>query len=95
MIKESTYIRSFTPTQRKQLEQVEKEQKFKTVPEMLFFALDNYFEQKKDIERLNRIIKMKQDKIENLDLQIEFFKSASKRINELNEFLKNIKPKKN
>lgn len=94
MIKESTYIRSFTPVQRKQLEQVEKQQKFKTVPEMLFFALDSYFEQKKDIERLNRIIQMKQDKIEKLDLQIDFFKSASKKISELNDFLKNIKSKK-
>ena len=91
MIKESTYIRSFTPTQRKQLEQVEKEQNFKTVPEMLFFKLDNYFEQKKDIERLNRIIQLKQNKIEQLDLQIEFFKSASKKINELNNFLKKAK----
>jgi hypothetical protein len=94
MIKESTYIRSFTPVQRKQLEQVEKQQNFKTVPEMLFFALDNYFEQKKEIERLNRIIQMKQDKIEKLDLQIDFFKSASKKISELNDFLKTIKPKK-
>jgi hypothetical protein len=94
MIKESTYIRSFTPSQRKQLEQVEKQQNFKTVPEMLFFALDNYFEQKKDIERLNRIIQMKQEKIEKLDLQIDFFKSASKKISELNDFLKTIKSKK-
>jgi hypothetical protein len=91
MIKESTYIRSFTPTQRKQLEKVEKEQNIKTVPEMLFFTLDNYFEQKKDIERLNRIIQLKQNKIEQLDLQIEFFKSASKKINELNNFLKKAK----
>lgn len=91
MIKESTYIRSFTPTQRKQLEKLEKEQSIKTVPEMLFFALDNYFEQKKDIERLNRIIKMKQDKIEKLDLLIDFFKSASKKISELNDFLKKAK----
>ncbi len=94
MIKESTYIRSFTPAQRKQLEQVEKEQNLKTVPEMLFFSLDNYFEQKKDIERLNRIIKMKQDKIEKLDLEIEFFKSASNKISELNDFLKSKKDKK-
>jgi hypothetical protein len=91
MIKESTYIRSFTPTQRKQLEKIEKEQKIKTVPEMLFFTLDNYFEQKKDIERLNRIIQLKQNKIEQLDLQIEFFKSASKKISELNNFLKKAK----
>jgi hypothetical protein len=88
MIKESTYIRSFTPSQRKQLEQVEKEQNFKTVPEMLFFTLDKYFEQKKDIERLNRIIQLKQDKIEKINLKIDFFKSASEKVHELSEFLK-------
>lgn len=90
MIKESTYIRSFTPAQRKQLEQVEKEQNFKTVPEMLFFALDNYFEQKKDIERLKKIIKEKEEKISTMNLQIDFFKSASKKISDLNNFINNL-----
>ncbi|WP_281238141.1 hypothetical protein [Flavobacterium praedii] len=90
MIKESTYIRSFTPAQRKQLEQIEKQQNFKTVPEMLFFALDNYFEQKKDIERLKKIIKEKEEKISTMNLQIDFFKSASKKISDLNNFIKNL-----
>lgn len=71
MIKKSTYIRSFTPVQRKQLEQVSKEQKIKTTTEVLFFALENYLEQKKDIERLNRIIQYKQNKIDNLKAQLE------------------------
>lgn len=66
MIKNSTYIRSFTPAQRKQLEKVQDEEKIKTVPEILFFALENYIEQKKEIARLNRIIKYKQDKIDKL-----------------------------
>jgi hypothetical protein len=66
MIKKSTYIRSFTPKQRKQLEQVQAEQKIKTVPEILFFTLDNYLEQKKEIGRLNRIIEYKQKKIDKL-----------------------------
>jgi hypothetical protein len=91
MIKKSTYIRSFTASQQKQLEKVGKEQNFKTTPEILFFALDSYLEQQKEIERLNRIIKLKQDKIETLDSKIDFFKSASKKINELNEFLKKAK----
>jgi hypothetical protein len=94
MIKESTYIRSFTPAQRKQLEQVEKQQNFKTVPEMLFFALDNYFEQKKDIERLKKIIKEKEEKISTMNLQIDFLKSASKKISDLNNFIKNLNSKK-
>ncbi|MDL2143559.1 hypothetical protein QQY79_13595 [Flavobacterium tructae] len=91
MIKKSTYIRSFTALQQKQLEKVGKEQNFKTTPEILFFALDSYLEQQKEMERLNRIIKLKQEKIELLDSKIVFFKSASKKINELNEFLKKAK----
>ena len=66
MIKNSTYIRSFTPKQRKQLEQVQQQTKLKTVPDNLFFALDGYLDQKKEIERLKRIIEYKQKKIDNL-----------------------------
>lgn len=67
MIKNSTYIRGFTLTQRKQLEIVQEQQKIKTVPEILFFALDNYLEQQKEIDRLKRIIQYKQNKIERLE----------------------------
>lgn len=67
MIKKSTYIRGFTQKQRKQLEQVQQEQKIKTVPEILFFTLDKYLDQQKDIERLNRIIEYKQKKIDQLN----------------------------
>ena len=67
MIKKSTYIRGFTQKQREQLEKVQQEQKIKTVPEILFFTLDSYTEQKKEIERLNRIIQYKQKKIEQLN----------------------------
>ncbi|TPG44354.1 hypothetical protein [Flavobacterium pectinovorum] len=91
MIKKSTYIRSFTPLQQKQLEKVGKEQDFKTTPEILFFALDKYFEQKKEIEKLNGIISTKKDEIFQLNLKIDFFKSASKKIHELSEFLKKEK----
>ncbi len=66
MIKKSTYIRSFSDKQRDQLEKVQIDQKIKTVPEILFFALDQFFEQKKEIERLNRIIVYKQNKIERI-----------------------------
>ena len=66
MIKTSTYIRQFTPKQRKQLEAVAKAQNFKKVPEILFFALDNYLELLVDNATLHRIIEMKQKKIESL-----------------------------
>ncbi|WP_091083582.1 hypothetical protein [Flavobacterium gillisiae] len=67
MIKNSTYIRGFTPAQRKQLEAVAAQEKIKTVPEIFFFALDNYLEQQKEIDRLKRIIQYKQNKIERLE----------------------------
>lgn len=77
MIKKSTYIRSFTVNQHKQLEKVAKEENIKTVPEILFFSLNSYLEQKQEIERLKRIIQLKKDKIDELDLKIDFFKSAA------------------
>ncbi|MBB1194843.1 hypothetical protein DNC80_14325 [Flavobacterium sp. SOK18b] len=67
MIKNSTYIRNLTPKQRKQLETVAQEQKLKTVPKILFYTLEQFLDQKKEIERLNRIIKYKQKKIEALE----------------------------
>ncbi|MBS7231716.1 hypothetical protein KHA90_11830 [Flavobacterium psychroterrae] len=91
MIKKSTYIRSFTDSQQKQLEKIGKEENFKTTPEILFFALDKYFEQRKEIEKLNGIISVKKEEIYQLNLKIDFFKSASKRIHELSDFLKKEK----
>lgn len=66
MIKNSTYIRSFTAEQRKNMEKVQADQGFKTVPEILFFALDKYLDQQTEIARLKRIIEYKQKKIERL-----------------------------
>ncbi|HMI08264.1 MAG TPA: hypothetical protein VK528_12000 [Flavobacterium sp.] len=66
MIKNGTYIRSFTDRQREQLELVATEQKLKTAPSVILYVVDQYLEQKKDIVRLNRIIQYKQNKIEKL-----------------------------
>ncbi|MUV03185.1 hypothetical protein GN157_05630 [Flavobacterium rakeshii] len=66
MIKKSTYIRSFTPAQRRQLEKIAAEENIKTVTGILFFTLEQYGEQKSEIERLKRIISYKQKKIEKL-----------------------------
>lgn len=71
MIKKSTYIRNFTPLQRKQLQAVQLEQNIKTVPEILFFALEKYIDQTKEIARLNRIIEYKQKKIDNLNSKLD------------------------
>lgn len=66
MIKESTYIRSFTASQKKQMEEVAEQQSLKSVPCILFFALEQYLEQQKEIARLNRLIAYKQAKIERI-----------------------------
>lgn len=66
MIKNSTYIRTITANQRKQLEVVGAAKNLKTVPKILFYTLDQYLEQEKEIARLNRIIQYKQNKIEEL-----------------------------
>lgn len=66
MIKKSTYIRNLTAKQRKQLETVAAAEQLKTVPKILFYTLDQYLEQEKEIARLNRIIQYKQNKIEKL-----------------------------
>ncbi len=66
MIKNSTYIRNLTAKQRKQLETVAASQKLKTVPKILFYTLDKFLEQEKEIARLNRIIEYKQNKIDKL-----------------------------
>lgn len=71
MIKNSTYIREFTPKQRKQMEQIQEQEKLKTVPDILFFALDGFLDQQKEINRLNRIIEYKQNKIETLKEKID------------------------
>lgn len=67
MIGKSTYIRSFTPLQRQQLEAIAKEQNLNTVPDIFFFVLEKYFEHKGDKARLERIIAYKQRKIERLE----------------------------
>ena len=67
MIKTSTYIRKIKTKQLQQLSKLqEKFPKLKKVSSLLFFALSEYFEQEKEIERLKRIIQYKQDKIEKL-----------------------------
>lgn len=88
MIKNSTYIRGFTSVQRKQMEIIEKKENLNTVPDILFFALENYLELKTEVDRLNRIIQYKQNKIEKLVSSQEIFNSAADKIHELSIFFK-------
>lgn len=89
MIKNSTYIREFTTKQKNQLQIIQDTEKIKTVPEILFFSLEKYLEQKKEIERLNRIIEYKQRKIETISNQLDQYKEISSTIINWSEILKN------
>lgn len=71
MIKNSTYIRSFTPRQKQQMETISASEKIKTADKVLLFTLEKHQEQKQEIERLKRIIQYKQNKIETLKLQLD------------------------
>lgn len=84
MIKDSTYIRKFTTKQKKQLEEVAAAQKLKTVPDILFFTLENYIELSKDNARLNRIIEMKHKKQLNLQEQID---KLQRKLDKIQEFI--------
>lgn len=84
MIKDSTYIRKFTGKQKKQLEEVAAAQKLKTVPDILFFALENYIELSKDNARLNRIIEMKHKKQLNLQDQLD---TLQRKLDKIQQFI--------
>jgi len=71
MIKESTYIRTFTPLQRQQMEAIAMAHNLKTAPQILFYALDKYMEQQQEIARLKRLNALKQNKIETLKQQLD------------------------
>lgn len=90
MIKKSTYIRSFSEKQRKQLEAVSVQENIKTTSDILFFALENYLDQKKDIERLNRIIQLKQRKVEKLQSDLENIQATAEKVHELSQIFKNL-----
>ena len=84
MIKDSTYIRKFTAKQKKQLEEVAAAQKLKTVPDILFFSLENYIELSKDYARLNRIIEMKLKKQLNLQEQLD---TLQRKLDKIQQFI--------
>ena len=72
MIKNCAYIREFTPAQKKQLEAIAAKQKLKNATDVFLFVLDQHQDLQNDIARLNRIIGLKQSKIEKLsELQDE------------------------
>lgn len=83
MIKESTYIRSFTIQQKQQMEIVSKDQKLKTVPDILFFSLSKYLENKNDVDRLKRIIEIRKKKETELMNKIRILENKIQSINSI------------
>lgn len=67
MVKKGTNIRAFTPKQKQQMEAIAAEQKLKTAPDILFFALEGYTELRQQNVRLMRILETK--KAENKALK--------------------------
>ena len=80
MIKNSTYIRSFTDKQKLQMKLIQDQHKLKTVPDILFFSLDQYSELKKDNERLSRLIDMRRKKEVQLQLRNDHLEQKLERI---------------
>ncbi len=66
MIGKCSYIQNISPKHQKQMSAIGQQQKLKKVPDILFFCMEKYLEQQKEIDRLNRIIIYKQNKIEKL-----------------------------
>ncbi|WP_210788047.1 hypothetical protein [Flavobacterium erciyesense] len=53
------------------METISASEKIKTADKVLLFTLENHQEQKQEIERLKRLLEYKQNKIENLKLQLD------------------------
>lgn len=71
MIKKSTYIRKFTLKQVRLMEQLQAQNKqLKTVPDILFFALERSVELEKDLARMKRFNEIKQARIELLNNEL-------------------------
>jgi len=67
MIKDSAYIREFTPEQKRQLQAIADAQDIASAKNVLLFALEQYQAQQNEIARLKRFLEMKQKKIEALE----------------------------
>jgi len=83
MIKETAYIRKFSETQKAELQRISDQTGIKSVTKILFYVLGKFSVLQQDKARLQRIIEMKQKKIEQKQNEIDFYKSHAKAIQEL------------
>lgn len=63
MIKETAYIRKFSERQKAELQRISDQTGIKSVTKILFYVLDKFSELQQDKARLQRIIEMKQKKL--------------------------------
>ena len=66
MIKNSAYVREFTPEQKKMLEAIALTQKLKNATDVFLFTLEQYNDSQQEIARLKRLLILKQNKINAL-----------------------------
>lgn len=66
MIKNSAYIRDFSPETKALLEQLSAELKMKNASDIFLYALEQFRDNKNEIARLKRLIEYKQKKINAL-----------------------------
>lgn len=76
MIGKSTYIRSFTDEQHKLLKKIASEKSLNTVPEIIFFALEEYFRNKETIRLLEKNKTKLQNKIAENDFVVAEMKAT-------------------
>lgn len=74
MIKKGANIRSFTTYQTNMLTKIGLENEIKTVPKILFFCVEKFYDCKADLARKDRIIQLNKNKISDLKEQIELLK---------------------
>lgn len=80
MIGKSTYIRSFTEVQHKQLKKIALEEGFCTVPDIFFYTLEEYFSNKTKIRLLEKNKIKLQNIIESKDSEINDIRSIFERM---------------
>jgi len=70
MIKNSAYIRKFTPEHKRLLEAIAAEHKIKNANDVLLFVLEQHYSLKNERDRFIRFNDMKTKKIEALNKQV-------------------------
>lgn len=66
MIKNSTYIKKFSPRHKELLEQLSAELKMKNASDILLHCLEQFVDNRNEIARLKRFLVLKQNKINAL-----------------------------